>query len=433
VFYAPVPGKPDKFHWVDEKPVDETTESSKTKKEREAYAILKYRKQVDGQDWPTSYIHINNPKVQPVLEQVLEGYPGLTQYELKTFSSPFLPFFHRWDRFTAELANATDPEIRKYLQLLADTLTDQLQNTLDTSEDIRSSGHVGFNKLELAFYPGTLAYRSSNGLRAAGVYRKGSYGYDRQGNKYFDAHVDVVDWDGRRCGLLSQTWRVYEYAGLRALTALSISPLDSHPDKEQIRAFLIERGRIFEKLRGQLFMAFTNEQEEIVNRRTVIDARAFHKHGPEGFPAFASLSESGHLTWAQSMNRYSSNPQTREDSPMIVDMAQLTDEQCMLTVATVKCYGIESKKWDKLDLTKFHEISWSEKAFDSLVLDPSEKDLLLALVDRDEFKNSKPFDDFISGKGQGMIMLLCGPPGVGKTLTAESSQSPNHRRVTVVF
>jgi SpoVK/Ycf46/Vps4 family AAA+-type ATPase len=75
---------------------------------------------------------------------------------------------------------------------------------------------------------------------------------------------------------------------------------------------------------------------------------------------------------------------------------------------------------DRQDLTKFHDIPWSEHAFDSLVLDSSEKDLLLALVDRDEFRTAKPFHDFISGKGQGMIMLLSGPPGVGKTLTAES-------------
>jgi SpoVK/Ycf46/Vps4 family AAA+-type ATPase len=45
---------------------------------------------------------------------------------------------------------------------------------------------------------------------------------------------------------------------------------------------------------------------------------------------------------------------------------------------------------------------------------------VLALVDRDQFKQVKPFNDFIGGKGQGMIMLLCGPPGVGKTLTAET-------------
>ena len=32
----------------------------------------------------------------------------------------------------------------------------------------------------------------------------------------------------------------------------------------------------------------------------------------------------------------------------------------------------------------------------------------------------KRFDDFIAGKGQGMVLLLSGPPGVGKTFTAES-------------
>ncbi|KAG9996491.1 P-loop containing nucleoside triphosphate hydrolase protein, partial [Aureobasidium melanogenum] len=30
------------------------------------------------------------------------------------------------------------------------------------------------------------------------------------------------------------------------------------------------------------------------------------------------------------------------------------------------------------------------------------------------------YDDVIQGKGRGIILLLCGPPGVGKTLTAES-------------
>lgn len=75
---------------------------------------------------------------------------------------------------------------------------------------------------------------------------------------------------------------------------------------------------------------------------------------------------------------------------------------------------------EELELVKLHAIPWAERAFDSLVLDQGEKDLVLALVDRDQFSEGKRFDDFIGGKGQGMIMLLCGPPGVGKTLTAET-------------
>lgn len=47
------------------------------------------------------------------------------------------------------------------------------------------------------------------------------------------------------------------------------------------------------------------------------------------------------------------------------------------------------------------------------------KELILALTES-QVENKDEFDDVIQGKGKGMIMLLSGPPGVGKTLTAES-------------
>ncbi|KAL5428553.1 hypothetical protein PMIN06_001075 [Paraphaeosphaeria minitans] len=109
---------------------------------------------------------------------------------------------------------------------------------------------------------------------------------------------------------------------------------------------------------------------------------------------------------------------------------------------TVRGFNIENKEWGMFTLisnrsrvlpkantllcigtyevSKFHSIPWDTQAFSNLVLDSSEKDLLLAPVERKELGTTNRFDDFISGKGQGLIMLLSGPPGVGKTLTAES-------------
>src|SRR5690242_3786747 len=43
-----------------------------------------------------------------------------------------------------------------------------------------------------------------------------------------------------------------------------------------------------------------------------------------------------------------------------------------------------------------------------------------------QVENKNAFDDVISGKGKGIIMLLSGPPGVGKTLTAESVAESMH-------
>lgn len=61
-------------------------------------------------------------------------------------------------------------------------------------------------------------------------------------------------------------------------------------------------------------------------------------------------------------------------------------------------------------------MEFSANAFDRLVLAPSKKDLILAIVEQEG--NLDEFDDIVKGKGKGLIFLLHGPPGVGKTLTA---------------
>jgi SpoVK/Ycf46/Vps4 family AAA+-type ATPase len=68
------------------------------------------------------------------------------------------------------------------------------------------------------------------------------------------------------------------------------------------------------------------------------------------------------------------------------------------------------------------EIQWNEVAFDRLVLVKGYKDIIRAFVEEQLKRDSSGFDDIISGKGQGLIMLLSGEPGVGKTLTAESGE-----------
>lgn len=71
------------------------------------------------------------------------------------------------------------------------------------------------------------------------------------------------------------------------------------------------------------------------------------------------------------------------------------------------------------------EIEWNDTAFDTLVLPFDTKDLLMSFVES-QISHKDNFDDVIQGKGKGIIMLLSGPPGVGKTLTAESVAESMH-------
>jgi Cdc6-like AAA superfamily ATPase len=96
----------------------------------------------------------------------------------------------------------------------------------------------------------------------------------------------------------------------------------------------------------------------------------------------------------------------------------LTDDQCLICSPWVKGYALKSKQWTAFLVKNVRAISWNQDAFDHLVLPQGYKDLILGFV-QGQLTNSKDFDDLIDGKGRGLTLLLSGPPGVGKTLTAE--------------
>ncbi|KAM5349424.1 hypothetical protein ACJ41O_005929 [Fusarium nematophilum] len=101
------------------------------------------------------------------------------------------------------------------------------------------------------------------------------------------------------------------------------------------------------------------------------------------------------------------------------DLSPLTDLECLLAVPRVKGLDLSTKEWSEFNVDEIDEVEWNESPYNNLVLPEGEKDLIMAFTDRDP-ADADRFDDFMAHKGEGIIILLCGPPGVGKTLTAEA-------------
>lgn len=97
----------------------------------------------------------------------------------------------------------------------------------------------------------------------------------------------------------------------------------------------------------------------------------------------------------------------------------LTDEQKLVCTPLVRAYALKEKRWLNMFASSVHDIKFNSQAFESLVLPESQKELVLGFTDSQQSVRNT-YDDVIEGKGRGIIILLCGPPGVGKTLTAES-------------
>lgn len=75
--------------------------------------------------------------------------------------------------------------------------------------------------------------------------------------------------------------------------------------------------------------------------------------------------------------------------------------------------------WGAFAMDRLCDIKWSKEAFNSLVLGSRQKDLILALFEQHATR-AKVFDDVVKDKGKGLVGLLSGRPGCGKTLTAEA-------------
>lgn len=70
-------------------------------------------------------------------------------------------------------------------------------------------------------------------------------------------------------------------------------------------------------------------------------------------------------------------------------------------------------------MSRLLDVKWNDQAFQDLVMDKSAKMLVHSMV-KQHSSQDDAFDDIISGKGKGIIALFSGPPGSGKTLTAEA-------------
>ncbi|RYP55459.1 hypothetical protein DL770_010908 [Monosporascus sp. CRB-9-2] len=168
------------------------------------------------------------------------------------------------------------------------------------------------------------------------------------------------------------------------------------------RERLMARGRLWEKHKGYHYKHYEGiaagtlmgkPAKFNIHGRIIIDTEAFNTFNPN-----ESVSVSSGIATA------------------------LDDGQCLLATPMLRGYSLKEKRWLEFRLDFVREIVWNEQAFDVLVLPPGQqglKQLILALV-RSQARHKDSFDDVIQGKGRGVIMLLSGPPGVGKTLTAES-------------
>ena len=395
-------------------------------------------KEGDSKNLVIDSLVIQSPFLKQVLSDVFDKYPGIvTNVSRLTFSAPFECFVHRWDAFSAAKDDTKyDEATREHMALLYKIMEDELGEIIRLRQDYFNNRAVTWEHAWTLFPPGSQVLGSKYGKPVAVRFNYGYYAKTQCGNVY-SMRCECVDWDGNIMGWTDCDQQIPEYVGAKTFNELACYPLQYHPQPDAIKSVLRARGRLFESLAGYHYKNYSGQalyhpevnpsktRIENVSSRIVVDGDNWEKSNPEN------------VVFLRNINIYDEHKMQRRGSidsdasggsgydSEIGDMvesgkpAPLTEDQLLLASPVVRGYSLKNKRWMEFFVENIGEIKFNDKAFESLVLEEDQKDLILAFA-QSQVKYKHAFDDIISGKGKGIIMLLSGGPGIGKTLTAES-------------
>ncbi|RXW14746.1 hypothetical protein EST38_g11108 [Candolleomyces aberdarensis] len=328
-------------------------------------------------------------------------------------------FYHAYPELEASLkkeraSRKPDEELVHDLEVAIAFIFEDHADTFSNTEALLSGEwpSITFDLLWTLFCPGSLLYSYDEYTDQGRILKAQTYEIMKDmetGQWYAFIRSHMVAHDGRTFGLAIVTHKIYEFDGTRKLQDLGVYPLKYHPKEVELRSKAITRGHKFVNMLDHAFFEATGPAVyEKFNPDWELELRRFSAYGR------VMIDPASYRVWQPSVKSLI-NPSVLYR----LDPTRLTDEQYMLCTPIVLGFSFTAKQWGGFALDRITDVDWTSKPFESLVLNPKLKDLVHSMV-KQHRKGTSEFDDVVKGKGKGLVGLLCGPPGCGKTLTAEA-------------
>ncbi|TLD17033.1 uncharacterized protein PgNI_01494 [Pyricularia grisea] len=388
-------------------------------------------------------LSVNSLAIKDVLRDIIGEFPGIS-FHTKDISLKFDPkvLYHYYPelRERTEELKKEDPESESaaHMGLLIEFISEHFADKIKEVENLKQRGLITYPLLWTIFRPGIMLYSTVLGQSRA--FKLVSYDYvNTRCGPALQLAGQYVDFDGDDFGLRVSHLLIPEMGGAIPIDSLPVFPMSFHPNPEAVQKFLLERGRKFEAHAGQHFVeyrgiALDEEHNRFnIDSRTMIDCFTHHRiNGNTSFSVTPFLSSLA----THEKNRRRKQKHKANEVELVTSgektYTALTDDQCILASALVRGFSFAEKRFFDLFIDSVRPINWNAGCFEQLVLPDSQKELVQALVAEHTQRAADSFDDIVKGKGKGLILVLHGPPGVGKTLTAECVAEFSRRPLYIV-
>lgn len=395
-----------------------TNKPKKAARAKQSKYTLVVRRLIDDRGrYQGTVIDIKSLPLRDVLREINEHVEGVDLSGTSPEMSE-LDLFHSYpglcDRLDLELSHEPpNTELVEDITAAVQLVKEDQARQLNELAELTATGLVAWSSLQLLFKPNAILYTFEAGiqqerlviLREAGV-------VSTQEGRFVVLKCEIIHNDGVHFGSARVRFQIEQYRGLRRITDLGIYPLDFHADNASVLASAIEIGKRLVALPTHWLREYDglavrereNSRGELIqfrsSGRVMITATAFAQYQPGS----------------------SCNPPVR--TPLAKD--SLSDQQYAICSPLLLGFSLAHKSWGVFAISRVSDAVWDDDAFESLVINERQKKLVHALV-RQHSEHANGFDDIIKGKGRGLIGLLAGPPGCGKTLTAEAVAEVTHK------
>ncbi|PVH96483.1 P-loop containing nucleoside triphosphate hydrolase protein [Periconia macrospinosa] len=385
--------------------------------------VIVVRRKIDKSGFPSgTEVDVRGPRLQKALLELNKDTKGFGfQKDPPTINKRI--FFHSLDgleKLLAEAENNASPDAENIFELKAgiEFVHQEFASTFASLRTLLPNNQINFENLWTLYPPNTIVWSTDplGHIRAYKV-RQSHEATDNNGIPYLYLDTDYIDSDGTKVGWvrghgLKFPW----FLGVKSIWELRHTPLSLGIDPEKIRATLIENGKKAVQRHGRQLVEYQGSALRKVREGWM----RFNPHGrvmldPE--------------TWERMEPDNCAVPSVET----ITSKALMEDEEKLMLVNTmVYGYNLGDKTWGMFAVSQTSDAKWNEEAFKALVLDPDVKEFVHDLVSEHKSSDAKAFDDIVRDKGKGLIGLLAGSPGVGKTLTAEAISEISKRPLYVI-
>ncbi|KAJ9652347.1 hypothetical protein H2198_008386 [Neophaeococcomyces mojaviensis] len=390
--------------------------------EKKKYALCSYKWYSRNGEIEEASVEIMSPYIIFALQKVVNEFPDEHFWsDTVTIQSPYRPVFHYREELAKYADEAEDEDVKAHVRLLLTFMEKELRRALSqytaNVQNALDKPSISYSNLWMIYKPGELFFTGGGAsLKCMQVVDS----YEQTGN--CAAYIVVgktFTHDGERYGYEEHRVRQAPYKGMKPLAKLRCVAHDYFEEAETAKETLIARGRKFCSLKGSHYKTYAGTASALANVR---DWNSYGEYKQE--PMIISsrvMIDTKMFGIMKSPNRISLDDY--KAMPMDVSEEEekeyIDNRDLLLADHKIPGYALQAKRWCWFNVDLINPIVFNTEAFDSLLLPAKQKSLVHSLVKIHASGNDE-FDDMIAGKGKGLVFVLHGCPGVGKTFTAES-------------